>query len=77
MDLDLARNGPPHLLPGGRVLTEIDTEYFLVLGEERPSYVGLNYCPFCGRGAIRGVLEPGKKEAGLTCDACRLNRLLR
>ena len=49
MDLDLVRYGAPHRLPNGRILTEIDTEYFLTFGEERPSYVGLNYCPFCGR----------------------------
>jgi hypothetical protein len=62
MDLDLARNGPPHLLPGGRILTEIDTEYFLVFGEERPSYVGLNYCPFCGRVLSRGLWNQEKKK---------------
>jgi hypothetical protein len=49
-------------LRDGRILTEIDTEYFLVFGAERPSYVGMNYCPFCGRALSRGLWNLEKKK---------------
>lgn len=62
VDRDLVRNAPMQKLPGGRFLNEIDTEYFLVFGEERPSYVGLNYCPFCGRVLSRGLWNLEKKK---------------
>ena len=62
MDLDLVRYGPPHRLPNGRILTEIDTEYFLTFGDERPSYVGLHYCPFCGRVLSRELWNREKKK---------------
>ncbi|MBX5496096.1 MAG: hypothetical protein IRZ15_12245 [Bryobacteraceae bacterium] len=61
----MAKISPLHLLTNGRILTEIDTDYFLVFGEERPSYVGLNYCPFCGRALSRGLWNLEKKKQGL------------
>ena len=63
-DRDLVRIGPVHKLGNGRILTEIDTEYFLVFSEDRPSYVGLNYCPFCGRVVSRGLWNLEKKKQG-------------
>jgi len=63
LDLEMVRNAPVHKLPGGRILNEIDTEFFLVFGEERPSYVGLNYCPFCGRVLSRGLWNLEKKKS--------------
>jgi hypothetical protein len=62
MDLELVRYGPPHRLPNGRILTEIDTEYFFVFGEERPSYAGIHYCPFCGRVLSRELWNREKKK---------------
>ena len=62
MDRDLARHAQPWQLSNGRLLTEIDTEYFFVFGEERPSYVGINYCPFCGRVLSRGLWNQEKKK---------------
>jgi hypothetical protein len=62
LDLDLVRYGPPHKLPNGRILTEIDTEYFFAFGEERPSYVGIHYCPFCGRVLSRELWNREKKK---------------
>ncbi|MEX2260592.1 MAG: hypothetical protein WD696_01505 [Bryobacteraceae bacterium] len=64
MDRELVRVSPLHLLRNGRILTEIDTEYFLVFGDERPSYVGMNYCPFCGRALSRGLWNLEKKKQG-------------
>lgn len=64
VDEDLVRVGPVHKLPNGRILTEIDTEYFLTFGEGRPNYVGINYCPFCGRVISRGLWNLEKKKQG-------------
>ncbi|MBL8173388.1 MAG: hypothetical protein JNK48_01880, partial [Bryobacterales bacterium] len=58
------RARPTHTLRDGRILTEIDTEYHLVFGDSRPSYVGLNYCPFCGRVISRGLWNLEKKKQG-------------
>lgn len=64
IDRDMVRTGPVHTLRDGRILTEIDTEYHLVFGDTRPSYVGLNYCPFCGRVISRGLWNLEKKKQG-------------
>jgi len=55
-------NAPLGKLANGRILTEIDTEYFLTFGDERPSYVGLHYCPFCGRALSRELWNREKKK---------------
>jgi hypothetical protein len=65
MERGFARHAQPYQLTDGRILTEIDTEYFFVFGEERPSFVGLNYCPFCGRVLSRGLWNLEKKKQGL------------
>ena len=62
MDHDLARFAQPQQLGNGTILNEIDTEYFLVFGEERHRFVGLNYCPFCGRVLSRGLWNLEKKK---------------
>jgi hypothetical protein len=61
-DRDFIRNAPIHSLTNGRILSEIDTEYFFVFGAERPSYVGMNYCPFCGRALSRELWNKEKKR---------------
>lgn len=62
IDLDLARHSQPYLLSDGRIITEIDTEYFLVFGDDRHQFVGVNYCPFCGRVLSRGLWNLEKKK---------------
>ncbi|MCX6622719.1 MAG: hypothetical protein NTY38_16960 [Acidobacteria bacterium] len=62
IDREFARHAQPYQLSDGRILTEIDTEYFLVFGEERHSFVGINYCPFCGRALSRGLWNLEKKK---------------
>ena len=62
MDRDLARYAQPHQLTNGTIITEIDTEYFLVFGEERHQFVGLHYCPFCGRALSRQLWNREKKK---------------
>jgi hypothetical protein len=62
MDRDLARYAQPYQLTNGTILNEIDTEYYLIFGEERRQFVGLNYCPFCGRALSRGLWNREKKK---------------
>ena len=62
MDRGLAEHTQPHQLSGGTIITEIDTEYFLVFGEERRRFAGVNYCPFCGRALSRGLWNQEKKK---------------
>ena len=66
LDRDLARHAQPHQLTNGAIITEIDTEYFFVFGDlyqgDRHQFVGLNYCPFCGRVLSRGLWNLEKKK---------------
>lgn len=62
IDRDLARYAQPQQLSNGTIVNEIDTEYFLVYGDERHRYVGINYCPFCGRVLSRGLWNLEKKK---------------
>jgi hypothetical protein len=62
MDRELVRHAQPYQLSNGTIVTEIDTEYYLVFGEERRQYVGLNYCPFCGRVLSRELWNREKKK---------------
>jgi hypothetical protein len=62
MDRDLVRNTQPHLLANGTIVTDIDTEWFLVFGEERHRFVGMHYCPFCGRVLSRELWNLEKKK---------------
>ena len=62
VDLDLVRVTPITKI-SGRIVTEIDTEYFFIGGDSsRPSFVGMNYCPFCGRVLSRGLWNLEKKK---------------
>lgn len=62
VDQEFARVQPKHLLSGGRIMNDIDTDYFFVFGAERPSFIGMNYCPFCGRVVSRGLWNLEKKK---------------
>jgi hypothetical protein len=62
IDRGFVRYGPLHTLTDGRILTEFDTEYFFVFGAPRPSYVGMHYCPFCGRIVSRDLWNREKKK---------------
>jgi hypothetical protein len=64
VDRDMVRVGPIHTMRDGRILNEIDTEYFLVFGDSRPNLFGINYCPFCGRVISRGLWNLEKKKQG-------------
>ncbi len=62
MDRDLVRHAQPYQLANGTIITEIDTEYFLVFGEERRQFAGMHYCPFCGRVLSRELWNREKKK---------------
>jgi hypothetical protein len=62
MDRELARHAQPYQLSNGTIITEIDTEYFLVFGEDRHQFAGINYCPFCGRVLLRPLWNQEKKK---------------
>jgi hypothetical protein len=62
IDRGFALHSPLASLRDGRILTEFDTDYFLVFSPDRPSYVGLHYCPFCGRALSRDLWNREKKK---------------
>jgi hypothetical protein len=59
---EMARIAPMQALTDGRILNDLDTEYFLSFGEDRKSYIGINYCPFCGRVVSCGLWNKEKKK---------------
>ncbi len=55
--------GPKHRIDDGRIVNDIDTEYFLrAAGSRGYDYVGMNYCPFCGRAVSLGLWAAEKKK---------------
>jgi hypothetical protein len=62
VDSEMVRIHPKHLLTGGRIVNDIDTDYFFIFNPDRPSFVGMNYCPFCGRALSRGLWNLEKKK---------------
>jgi hypothetical protein len=62
LDRGFVQNAQPYQLTNGTIITEIDTEYFLVFGEERRQFAGMHYCPFCGRVLSRELWNLEKKK---------------
>lgn len=62
MDRGHLENSQPYQLSNGTIITEIDTEFFLVFGNERRQFAGINYCPFCGRVLSRQLWNLEKKK---------------
>ncbi len=62
IERELARQAQAWQLSNGTIITEIDTEYFFVFGDDRHQFVGLNYCPFCGRALSRQLWNQEKKK---------------
>ena len=55
--------GPFERIDDGRVLNELNTEYFLRSPSSRGyNYTGINYCPFCGRAISVGLWSAEKKK---------------
>lgn len=56
-------NTPKHHIDDGRILNDIHTEFFVRGGSEgRYDYLGINYCPFCGRAISLGLWAAEKKK---------------
>lgn len=52
-----------HQINDGRILNEIHSEFFVRGGPEgRYDYLGINYCPFCGRAISLGLWAAEKKK---------------
>jgi len=62
VDREMAQVSPKHLLREGRIVNDVDTDFFLILGEGRRSFVGIHYCPFCGRVVSRELWNREKKK---------------
>jgi hypothetical protein len=64
MDREILTKSEVYQIQDGRVLNEIDTEYFIRAGDTSGnfSYLGVNYCPFCGRALSRGLWAAEKKK---------------
>jgi hypothetical protein len=55
--------GPKHRINDGRIVNEIETEYFVRSSASRGySYIGINYCPFCGRALSTALWAAEKKK---------------
>jgi hypothetical protein len=63
VDREMAVVSPKHGLREGRIANDVDTEFFLAFGEPgRRTYVGIHYCPFCGRVVSRELWNREKKK---------------
>ena len=55
--------GPKHRIDDGRIVNDLDTEYFIRSASSRGyDYFGINYCPFCGRALSSGLWAAEKKK---------------
>jgi hypothetical protein len=65
MDLEMTFRGEKYEIRDGRILNEIESEYFLRAEQEssgRYNYLAINYCPFCGRPLARGLWLAEKEK---------------
>lgn len=63
LEREVVVNTPIHSITDGRILNDIQTEYFLRGGSDaRYNYLGINYCPFCGRAISLGLWAAEKKK---------------
>ncbi len=55
--------GAKQRIDDGRIVNEIETEYFVRSAASRGySYIGINYCPFCGRALSTALWAAEKKK---------------
>lgn len=64
LDLEIVVKTEKHLLHDGRILNDVDSEYYVraSYGGDRFNYLAINYCPFCGRVISRGLWDAEKKK---------------
>ena len=62
-DRGVLHYGDKGRIDDGRILNEVDTEYFIRSQSVRGyDYFGINYCPFCGRPLSHGLWMAEKKK---------------
>lgn len=62
-DREMVFYGDKSRMDDGRILNEVDTEYFIrSQGGRGFNYFGINYCPFCGRPLSHGLWVAEKKK---------------
>lgn len=55
--------GPKHRIDDGRIVNEIESDYFLrSAGSRGFDYLAINYCPFCGRALSTALWAAEKKK---------------
>ncbi len=55
--------GAKNRIDDGRLVNDINTEYFIRGASSRGyNYVGINYCPFCGRALALDLWAAEKKK---------------
>jgi hypothetical protein len=55
--------GEKRRVDDGRFVNDLDTDYFIRSATGRGyDYIGINYCPFCGRALSRGLWVAEKKK---------------
>jgi hypothetical protein len=55
--------GAKHRIADGRIVNDVETEYFIRSASSRGyDYLGINYCPFCGRALSLGLWQAEKKK---------------
>lgn len=63
IDREAMFHGEKSRIDDGRILNELDTDYFIRAASARGyDYYGINYCPFCGRSLGRGLWMAEKKK---------------
>jgi hypothetical protein len=55
--------GPRYRIDDGRIVNEIDSEYYVrSAGARGYDYFAINYCPFCGRALSTALWAAEKKK---------------
>lgn len=55
--------GSKQRINDGRISNDVDTEYFIrTPASAGYSYIGINYCPFCGRALSTALWAAEKKK---------------
>jgi hypothetical protein len=64
MDHEMMVKTEKYKVRDGGVVNDIETEYFIRSGNESGvfKYIGVNFCPFCGKPISRGLWFAEKKK---------------
>ncbi|HEY7535607.1 MAG TPA: hypothetical protein VH878_06635 [Thermodesulfobacteriota bacterium] len=64
MDYEMMTKTEKYKVRDGRVINDIETEYYIRSGNESGvfNYLGVNFCPFCGKPLSRGLWFAEKKK---------------